>query len=403
MSVDTSVDKGADTKLLAWLGGKFFMRHMEAQGYRLAHIPLTSPQALTWEDICARCGAAPDAVVYADRSLPPPLLGLERYPALTAFYCIDSHIHGWYPLYAGAFDLCAVSLKGDLERFDAGRAPGRVLWLPPFAEERYLSAQPDPPALADQPAHSDQPDQADKDIKGGTGENHQQHDQPAQLDTDGMGGQAHAHVATGTDFDLLFVGTVDPDTTPQRHDFLRRLGRVFPGLATRQGDFTELLPRARVALNIAERGDLNFRVFEALACGACLLTPKIANGQDELFEDGVHFVTYRPDDEADAAAKARALLADDLLDGGVRRKAVGRAGFARVNALHRPWHRAEALAALLRQGFDEGLPAQRLASPDRALGAALRLLYLHWAEHCGDPALAARYLAEARRLPHPAA
>ena len=32
MSVDTSVDKGADTKLLAWLGGKFFMRSRQIGG-----------------------------------------------------------------------------------------------------------------------------------------------------------------------------------------------------------------------------------------------------------------------------------------------------------------------------------------------------------------------------------
>jgi len=333
---------GADGKLLAWVGGEFFMRHMEAEGFRLVRLPLAGPAVFSWEDICARCGAAPDAVVYTDRSLPPPLLGLERFPALTAFYCIDSHIHGWYPLYAGAFDLCAVSLRDDVERFGAELAPGRVLWLPPFAEDRY------------------RPRPAEK------------------------------------DFDLLFAGTVDPETTPLRHDFLRRLGRAFPGLAVRRGDFAELLPRARVALNIAERGDLNFRVFEGLACGACLLTPRINNGQGELFEDGVHFLTYAADDADDAAAKARALLADDA-----RREAYGRAGFARVDAAHRPRHRAKALAALLRQGFDEGLPGLRLASPDRARSADLRLLYLHWADTCGEAALAARYLAEARRLAHP--
>jgi hypothetical protein len=338
------MDMGGGAKLLAWVGGEFFMHHMEAEGFRVVRLPLTKPGAFAWDEICERCGSAPDAVVYTDRSLPPPLLGLERYPALTAFYCIDSHIHGWYPLYAGAFDLCAVSLKGDVERFGAELSQERVLWLPPFAEDRY------------------QPRESEK------------------------------------DFDLLFVGTVDPETTPQRHAFLERLGRGFPGLAVRRGDFTELLPRARVVLNIAERGDLNFRVFEALACGACLLTPRINNGQDELFEDGVHFVTYEADNEADCAAKARALLAGDFVDADDRRAAYARAGFARVDAAHRPWHRAAALAGLLRQGFDEGLPARRLAHPDHARMSALRLLFLHWAEHGDDAALSARYLAEARRL-----
>jgi len=335
---------GTDQKLLAWVGGQFFMHQMEAEGFRVVRLPLTGPAAFTWAEICERCGAAPDAVVYTDRSLPPPLLGLERYPCLTAFYCIDSHIHGWYPLYAGSFDLCAVSLRGDVEGFAAELAPERVLWLPPFAEDRY------------------QPKAVDK------------------------------------DFDLLFVGTVDPETTPQRFDFLQRLGREFPGLAVRRGDFAELFPRARVVLNIAERGDLNFRVFEALACGACLLTPRIGNGQDELFEDGVHFVTYRPDDEADAAAKARALLVDDD-----RRGAYARAGNARIDAAHRPRHRASALAALLRQGFDKGLAGARLAHPERIRSGDLRLLFLHWAEHCGNAGLAAKYLAEARRLSLPAA
>jgi len=328
---------------IAWVGGLFFRQHLERQGFRTVPIPLTGPECLSWDEIVARCGGAPDAVVYTDRSLPPPLLGVERFPCLTAFYCIDSHIHGWYPLYAGAFDLCAVSLKDHVPLFSRELSPARTLWLPPHAEDRY------------------RPSEAEK------------------------------------QWDLLFVGTVNPQTTPQRHDFLKRLAGAFPGLAVRQGDFAQLLPRARVVLNIAERGDLNFRVFESLACGSCLLTPRIGNGQDELFAEGVHFTAYEPDDEADAAAKARALLAD-----APRAQALARAGLAKVDEAHRGRHRAAAFAAFLRQGFDENLAQRRLAAPDVARQKDLRLLFLHWADACGGAALAARYLAEARRLGFPA-
>lgn len=334
----------AHERIIAWVGGMFFMQHMAAQGFRTVRIPLTTPEALGWEDICERCGCEPDAVVYTDRSLPPPLVGVERFPCLTAFYCIDSHIHGWYPLYASAFDLCAVSLHGHVEQFARALSPGRVLWLPGFAEDRY------------------QPRQAEK------------------------------------RFDLLFVGTVDPETTPQRCDFLNRLRAEFPGLEVRRGDFAELMPQARVVLNIAERGDLNFRVFESLACGSCLLTPRIANGQDELFTDGEHLALYEPDDAAHCAATARALLADKALR---TRLALG--GLARVNEAHRPGHRAASFAALLRQGFADQLPARRAAVANADQKTALRLLWLHWAEHCGDAALAARYLAEARVLAAPKA
>lgn len=334
------MDNGRRT--IAWVGGLFFMPHMEAQGFRVVRLPLSRPGAFAWEDILEACNGAPDAVVYADRSLPPPLIGVERFPCLTAFYCIDSHIHGWYPAYAGAFDLCAASLRDHLPLFARELSPERVLWLPPFAEDR---CRPKPVSEAEKA------------------------------------------------FDLLFVGTVDPETTPLRHAFLKRLYAAFPGLAVRRGDFTGLFPRARVVLNIAERGDLNFRVFEALACGSCLLTPRINNGQDELFCEGVHLSAYEPDDEHDAAEQARLLLAD-----GPRRAALASAGLERIDVAHRPAHRAAALARLLRQGFDAGLPAGRLARPDARRREALRLLWLHWAEHCGDAALAARYLDEARRL-----
>lgn len=324
---------------IAWIGGQFYCHAMPSAGFEPVHIPLTRTPVLGWEDIVAAVGRAPDAVVYCDRSLPPPLLGVERYPCPTLFHCIDSHIHGWYPVYALAFDRVAVSLRDHLPHFAHPLAPERAFWLPPFAEERY---RPRPCAK---------------------------------------------------EFDVLFAGTVDPATTPVRLDFLQRLGALLPGLAVRQGDFSDLLPRARVVLNIAERGDLNFRVFEALACGSCLLTPSVGHGQDELFADGAQLLEYTPDDAQDAAAKARLLLADALL-----RERMAREGLARIDAAHRPAHRAQAVARELSALLDAPQAVRRPARDDPQARQALRLVWLHWAENAPTPAIAVRYLAEARTL-----
>jgi len=47
--------------------------------------------------------------------------------------------------------------------------------------------------------------------------------------------------------------------------------------------------RCKIVLNLPLADDLNFRTFEAMSCGALLLTPKIANGQEVLFREGVHY------------------------------------------------------------------------------------------------------------------
>ena len=325
-------------KRVAWVGGVFFRFEMDRLGWDTVHIPMERPGPLGWDELAERCGGPPDMVVYADRSLPPPLLGLERFPCSTVFYCIDSHIHSWYPTYGQGFDFCAVSLKDHMDWFRMRLGLDQVLWLPPMPTRGEIV--PDPP--------------------------------PAK------------------EWDLLFAGKVDPETTPERHRFLARLEERLPGLAVRQGVFHELFPKARLCLNIAEHGDLNFRVFEALACGACLVTPAIGHGQSELFSDGEHLFTYDPEDMDGLVALVRRLLADpDLCE------KVGRAGAAEVDARHRPHHRAETLTRAL-EGLDmAGLVERRLAKADGILNGYLRLVYLHWAEACEEPELRQRYLAAA--------
>jgi len=251
---------------------------------------------------------------------------------------VDTHIHSWYPLYAQAFDLCTVSLKDHMPNFRGKRLNReQVLWLPPFARM------------------TDTPMEAEK------------------------------------EYDLLFVGNVGRDIFPVRTRFLEQVGEHFPGLAVKQGPYRELFPKGRLLLNIAERGDLNYRVFEALGCGGCLVTPDIGHGQNELFTDGEDLFLYPPGDVMGLVELVERILPQEKL-----RRKVAMNGYAKVDAAHRECHRAQQLVDWLGRTDLEGLAGERKKSAEAIHDAFLRLLYLHLAEH-SDPALQARYLRAARQ------
>jgi hypothetical protein len=327
-------------RLVAWFGREYFAASITRPGWRVFVHSYHDPQLFTWSDIVSLCGQAPDVLVLGDRSHPPPFLGLESYPCLTVFYSVDSHIHSWHPLYAQAFDACLVGLKDDLDRFGEGRLTAKqLLWSPAYApNSEYLLWTPAEP-----------------------------------------------------EWDVLFAGTVNPETTPVRAAFLERLGAVLPGLEVLQGEFKYLFPRARVILNVAERGDLNFRVFEALAMEKPLLTPLTGNGLLDLFEDGRDLLTYAANDAADCATKARWLL-----DHPVEAEQMARSGLANVDSAHRGSHRADACVAFLVSLLDQG-NAKRLNQSRGIHLSILKPLHLHWAEASTEPAFKLAYLRDARR------
>lgn len=344
-------------KTLLWIGNPFFQADMERYGWRVLFRLPRDGEYFTWNDCLELAGGAPDALLVADTSRPPFVLGVERFPCLTLFYAVDTHIHSWMPLYGQAFDACLISLRDHIPLFAGQRLPeDRLWWSPPYAPNT--------------------PDE---------------------------------FFTAPKDWDCLFVGSVDPARTPLRRHFLDRLSELIPALAVKFGDFTRLYPATRLTVNICEHGDLNFRVFESLGCGAALVTPAVAHGLADLFTPGRDLLTFdapfwkegRPlsDEQARTlgaqAAENAAPLIRSLLTDPTRCEALARAGWDEVNRRHRARHRAEALARHL-ESLPPNLPRQRHAEADAVRDRYLRLMYLLWGESLPDSPLRTAYLRAAR-------
>ena len=96
---------------------------------------------------------------------------------------------------------------------------------------------------------------------------------------------------TAKRYDVSFVGSLDARLHPDRVALLDALRGRLP-LHVAEGPYADVFTHSRIVLNQTVRGDLNARVFEALACGALLLTERTGNGLLDLFADGEELVTY---------------------------------------------------------------------------------------------------------------
>lgn len=343
--------KASVSTTVAWIGWGHFRLGVEEAGWRVLPVSLANDEVLDWAAIVERAGQQPDVLLYVDRSLPPPLVGLQHYPCFTVFHCVDSHIHSWYPAWAQAFDACSVSLKDHIPYFEGSRlTASRIRWMPPAV---HVPAEY--PALPEMEK----------------------------------------------EYDLLFVGRVHAETTPGRKALLDVLKHRLPALTVTQGRFAALFPKARVVLNIAERGDLNFRVFEGLSLGSCLLTPQVGHGQGQLFTDGEHLFTYQCDaSDLQTTAEVIARITEKLLPNAAVRDRVARAGYRQVAAAHSSQTRGKEVVQWL-----EGLPrddivASRLAharSGKRDMAdRQCQAVYLHWAQQLAKTQRGRKYLEEAR-------
>lgn len=324
-------------KRLFWIGSPFFSRALSNQGFEVRSVDFQEMVVYGWDDIVRLAGFEPDVLVVADKSRPPFVVGVESFPCTTVFYCVDSHIHSWYPYYAQAFDVCLMSLRDHIPQMLGRRlTQEQVWWTPAFAKDE---------------------------------------DQPRPF---------------APLWDVLFVGTVDPARTPRRHAFLDALRERVPGLAVRTGDYRALYPQGRVLLNYCEHGDLNFRVFEALGCGGCLVTPRVGHGLLDLFPEGESIATYPPDD-----LEALVDLLEGLLHAPDRCAAMRKAGLASIDAGHRAMHRAASFAEALRALPDDMMTRRRATARDIHQNW-LKVVYLLFAEQLRHPYLREAYLSAAK-------
>lgn len=96
--------------------------------------------------------------------------------------------------------------------------------------------------------------------------------------------------------DVTFIGTL----TPERQEALNRLSARFNVHCERSfgKKAADAYAQSKIVFNMSSRGEINMRVFEALASGSFLITDRSdASGLTELFRDGEHLAYYGSDEE----------------------------------------------------------------------------------------------------------
>ncbi len=237
-------------------------------------------------DVLANIGGPrPDALIWHDNSMPVLLMsGFDTCEIPTIFYSVDTHHHhNIHSFIAPLFDYVLVAQKDYLPVFRESDTPSS--WFPLWAP-RFVEAQSE------------------------------------------------------KRFPATFVGNLNPQLNPRRVAFFEALQNKIP-IHIAHGDYWEIFPYADIVVNQTVKGDLNFRIFEAMMCGPLLLTERTPNGLFDLFDEGTHLVTYTPDDVEEAASKVHHLRSNPNL-----MQEIARAGRDMVLNNHMAIHRAKTIETL---------------------------------------------------------
>lgn len=175
-------------------------------------------------------------------------------------------------------------------------------------------------------------------------------------------GDVHLGSEVDKEWDVGFVGNVSQDR--ERH---RKLDVVAEHFSTNdymkpcpKEEIAEVYSRSRIVFNCAVGNEVNMRVFEAMASGSLLVTERVANGQSELFEDGVHLVEYSGDSEM--IEKIRYYLEHDD-----ERERIARAGQEAVLRDHTYRKRCDEILRVVADGPKNSAPVRALSTSEAML------------------------------------
>ena len=297
------------------VGNGHFVTHLRGMGHTVLHatyaesadVRLTHPTR--WARVQARLdelGFAPDLLLYVDNGNLPLLLEPESAPCPSIWYSIDTYCNPWHMAWAHGFDASLVAQKDFVHLFtDEGLD---AQWCPLFCAELE----------AEQPF-------------------------------------------AGRDIPVAFVGTLGHKNNPGREPFLRAFRSRHP-LVLLSGEYKPIFLRSRIVLNQTAFGELNFRCFEAMACGTALLMEQCDNGLLDIFTPDVDILPpYTRGDAAMAAGIAARYLAQPE-----RLAEIAARGYELVGKKHSVPARAADIMALAARLRDTKAHEQRLGNMAKA-------------------------------------
>ena len=318
------------------LGNGYFVAPLRALGQTVLHVhhspgadvPLEHPSYC--KPLLARLGNAgfvPELVIYADDGNLPLLVDPENLPCPSLWFSIDTYCNPWHMAWARGFDATLVAQKDFVAMFTSEGCTAE--WFPLFC----------------------------------------------------AGVEDEVPFAT-RDIPVAFVGTMGHKNNPGRAPFLRAFRAQHP-LVMLTGDFRTIFLRSRIVLNQMAFAEVNFRCFEAMACGAALLMEQCDNGLLDIFTPDVDILPPYP--RGDAATAAR--IAAESLARPEHLADVAARGRELVGAKHSALARAQRLLELAAQLRENGSWQARLQQPG-AHGRFVRTAFGIIASELNDPALA---------------